>query len=295
MKGFYLGRKSIYTACKEIIQMLNSLVTCGLLLLLIQSVNAESLVLGVYTSEKASSMYQKFSPIIKYLNKDLSERMDRDMDVKLKIYKTYREAQDAIVKGNIDFARFGPASYILVKHRNPNIQLLLMENKKGKKYFNGVIVTANNNEIQSLSDLKDKRFAFGDKSSTIGRYLAQAELIKAGVQASDFQNHEFLGRHDKVFKAVAIGDYDAGALNEYTFKSLNENEELKVIHIFNIVTKPWLTRSDLPADVHQGLQQSLLEIKDESILNSLKIEGFFETNDEMYNFIREGMAAAVNF
>ena len=85
-----------------------------------------------------------------------------------------------------------------------------MEDKKGERRFSGVIVVGADSSIKRLADLAGKRFAFGDENSTIGRYLAQAELVKAGIRARDLAHYEYLGRHDLVAKAVSLGDFRAG-------------------------------------------------------------------------------------
>jgi len=176
-----------------------------------------SLVFGLYQSDKASEMYCKFNPVIILMQDRLSAELKRPVVIEIKIFKTYQEAQDALVFGDVDFARFGPVSYTLAKSRNPGIQLLAMENKKGSRSFKGVIVVRSDSSINSLQDLKGQSFAFGDSNSTIGRYLAQAELLEAGINGIDLES-EYLGRHDKVAKAVIIGDYRAGALKESSFK-----------------------------------------------------------------------------
>ena len=156
------------------------------------TVNASELKFGVYTSDKASAMYKKFKPIINYLEKNLKEK-GIDTKVKLKIYPTYESAIDGLANGEYDFGRFGPASYILTKNKNPKIKLLVMEHKKGKKIFNGVFITKSNSKIKSLTDLNNKTFAFGSSKSTIGRYLSQAELLKAGISSKELKNFKYLG------------------------------------------------------------------------------------------------------
>lgn len=258
-------------------------------------IHAETLYLGVYTSDKASSMYKKFYPIIDYLNRDLSRRLNKTISVKLKIYKTYEQAQNAIVKGDIDVARFGPASYVLVKKRNPGIRLLVMENKKGANHFYGVVITKSNNQIRKLSDLQGKSFAFGNKRSTIGRYLAQYELLKAGINHSKLSSYKFLGRHDKVLKSVVAGKYIAGSVKESTYKKLDKKGQLKVIHKFSVATKPWLVKSTMKDDIYNSLRDSLLQLNIKAILKSHKVKGFLSTSDKDYDFIRQGMLAAENF
>jgi len=233
-----------------------------------------SLIFGLYQSDKASEMYKKFNPVIMALQEKLIAELEQPVEIKIQIYKTYQEALDALVFGNVDFVRFGPVSYTLAKSRNPGVQLLAMENKKGSRSFNGVIVVRSDSWINSLHDLKRQSFAFGDSNSTIGRYLAQAELLAVGIHGDDLE-YKYLGRHDTVAKAVIIGDYQAGALKESSFNKANVEGELRVLSKFANVTKPWIARANLPEPIVDALTKVLLQLHDQQTLKKLKVEGFF--------------------
>lgn len=56
-------------------------------------------------------MYAKFAPLVKSLEKGLSEFLDQPVDIKFKIFETYQSGINAIVSGEVNFVRFGPASY----------------------------------------------------------------------------------------------------------------------------------------------------------------------------------------
>ena len=179
------------------------------------------LTFGVYSSDKATTMYKMFIPIVRHLQESTEAKLEQPVDIFIKIFRTYDEGIDALVKGEVDFVRFGPASYILAKAKNPNISLVAMESKNGRKRFQGMIFVSKDSPIEHLQDVKGKRFAFGDHNSTIGRYLAQAELVKAGIYADDLKEYEYLGRHDKVVKAVLLKDYEVGSAKESTFNKYN--------------------------------------------------------------------------
>ena len=253
------------------------------------------LTFGVYQSDKATAMYRMFLPVIENVQERAEEILGRSVDIQFKIYKTYQAAQDALVTGEVDFVRFGPASYVLAKQRNAGIKLLAMELKKGKKRFNGMIITRADSGIDSLWELEGKRFAFGDRNSTIGRYLAQAELVRAGLYMQDLGGHDYLERHDRVATAVLMGDYDAGSLKESTFNKYNKDQQLRVLKKFDNVTKPWIARAGLDPDVFEALQKGLLELKDPASLAELKISGFGPATDKEYEFVRAGMRAAHYF
>ena len=50
-----------------------------------------------------------------------------------RISPSYEKAIGKLANGEVDFARFGPASYVLAKEQRPGITLIAMESKKGKK------------------------------------------------------------------------------------------------------------------------------------------------------------------
>ncbi len=250
---------------------------------------------GVYQSDKATVMYRKLSPVLEWLQNDLEPRLGRPVDIRLTIFKTYDEGIDGLVQGKIDFSRFGPASYITAKKRAPAVELLAMELENGEKRFKGVIAVPQNSPLQGLQDLKGKRFAFGDPNSTIGRYLAQAELAKAGIHAGDLKSFSFLGRHDNVARAVELGDFDAGSLAMGTFEESRAAGKLRLLCSFDNVTKPWVARAGMDPATSEALRQSLLSLKDSAVLKELKITGFAPATDEEYSIVREGMKRADEF
>ena len=250
---------------------------------------------GVYQSEKATVMYRKLTPIMDFLSDDLDTRLNRPVDVKLTIFNTYEECIAALVKGEVDFVRLGPASYVTAKCKQPNIELLAMEAENGEKRFKGVIIVRKDSPIHSLADLKGKRFAFGDQNSTIGRYLAQAELVKAGLHWGDLAQCKYLGRHDTVASAVQLGDFDAGSVHIKAFDAANTKGDLRVLVSFDNVTQPWVARAGMDHAAIEALQKSLMSIKDPDLLKELKISGFLPTSDAEYQFVRDGMKQAEEF
>ena len=261
---------------------------------LIGPVYAETITFGVYTSDKPSAMYRKFMPILDYLE----DRLGRDglnVSIKIKIYPSYSAALDAIVNAEVDFARFGPASYVLAKERNRDIRLLAMEHKKNQKRFYGIFIVPESSAITSLAEIKGKSFAFGDKNSTIGRYLSQAQLVKAGVHATDLAGYAYLGRHDKVALAVAAGNYDAGVVKENTYQKYAASTGLREIARFPNVTKPWVARAGFDEKLFGIMQQALWELTDKKILENLKQDGFLPAEDNDYAFVRNGMQRSKDF
>ncbi len=154
--------------------VLVSIILLSLAAALPVNVNADvTLTFGIYTSDKPSTMVKKFRPILNVLQADLSERLGEPANIRMQVAKSYEKGVEDLVEGRVDFSRFGPASYVMAKKENPDIRLVAMESNKGEKTFNGVICVAKNSAIQTVEVLKAKRVAFGNKRSTIVRYLSQ--------------------------------------------------------------------------------------------------------------------------
>ncbi len=250
---------------------------------------------GVYPSDRATVMYRKFTPILEAIRTPLENQLGRDVDIHLKIFKDYDSGIDALANGEVDFVRFGPASYILAEQKNEDIKLLAMELRKGLKRFNGLIITRADSGITSMKDLRGRSFAFGDENSTIGSFLAQSLMLEHGIDDEALGQFSYLDRHDNVARAVIIGTHDAGALKSSTYKKLCDPEEIVVIKAFENVTKPWVASSDLSKEIRDAITQSLLMLEDPEVISELGCSGFAESNRKEYDLVREGMKHAAGF
>ncbi len=257
------------------------------------SVPANELSFGVYTSDNPIIMVNKFKPMLKVLESALEKKLNKPISIRILVARTYGEGVDDLINGKVDFARFGPVSYIHAKEAQPGISILAIESKKGKKTFNGIICVAKESPIRNIKELKGKRFAFGNRNSTIGRYLSQLYLLERGIRHDYFGTYVYLGHHNKVGMAVASGKVDAGALKEGTFKSLlKKGKSLRKIAEFPNVTKPWIARQGLPKAVKTAIREVLLSMnmdKDSAALKALKKDGFLPGSDEDYAVIREAI------
>jgi phosphonate transport system substrate-binding protein len=251
---------------------------------------------GVYTADKPTVVVKTFKPILKKLEQSVSFYLGETVKIKLQVASTYEGGISDISMGKVDFSRLGPVSYIKAKAQQPNLQILVIEENLGKKPFHGVIAVPIDSGVKRISDLKGKHFAFGNESSTIGRFLAQNYLFQHGVKSTDLARFYYLERHDKVGAAVALGQYDAGALKQSTYDRLvKEGAKLKVLATFNNVSKPWIARSELDEKLILALKAGLLEMKDPNTLKELKNDGFIEGLDSNYNVIRNAIEQNFKF
>ena len=255
-----------------------------------------NLTFGTYTSDKPTEMVRKLRPVLRFLEKSLTQQFGEQVRISTQIAKDYDRGISQLVKGKVDFARFGPASYVIAKGRSGKISVLAMEAVKGRKTFYGIICVQESTDIHHISDLFGKSFAFGNELSTIGRYLAQSQLLDAGINADQLKRYDYLGRHDRVGTAVGNKKFDAGALKLSTFKKLRKkNVAIREIHRFENVTKPWIARAGLDGKIAAALKSALLKLDDVKVLKAIKKSGFVEGNDLDFEVIRKAMKKSEQF
>lgn len=179
----------------------------GLVLCLALPAQAE-IRFGVHPFKPASKLFEAFTPLTDYLSEKMGEK------VSLQISKDYQIHTDAIGKGDLDIAYLGPASYVSLRNNYGEIPLLARQAINGNPVFRGKIFVHKNSPIQSLHELKGKKFAFGEPHSTMSHLVPRYTLYQAGVSVEQFSSYKFAGDHVNVALGVLSGDFDAGATKE---------------------------------------------------------------------------------
>jgi len=258
--------------------------------------NALRLKFGVYTHTKPRRMYERFAPVLTFLETN-SAGLPLQLD--LVIYKGYSNAINDLVNGEIDFMRLGGAPYNHARVRQPRIRLLAKQVQNGSPTNYGAIFTRTDSGITNLEDLKGKTFAFADPESTFGTWLAKLELLGAGIHARDLSDRSthFLS-HDAVIAAVRSGEFAAGAANSNVLsRALTANANLRVLRPMQSITFPWVASTNAPSNAVASVQRSLLALKDPAILTPIDrdLTGFMPARPEDYNDLAARMRSAGQF
>jgi len=247
---------------------------------------------GVYTFQKPSVMAKKFTPLLATLEESIARRLRRPVRINCVIYRSYTNGHEGLLSGAVDFMRVGPASYLSMKEKRPGISLLVAE----ENVIDCEIFTRADSGIETLNQLKGKRFAFGDPESTFGTHLAKLALLRAGIRAVDLSaNSHHFASHDEVGKAVKSGDYAAGSANVVV---IDPSFKVRVLHNFtNVLRMPFVARDGLAPAVAQALKDALLAQRSPAVLTNLvpKLTGFREVSDQEYDSLREDMKDASQF
>ena len=179
---------------------------------------------GIHPYLPEKEIVKKFIPLNRYLSEYLGET------IKIKVAKDYESHIERIGSNDLDIAYIGPASYVEMTQRYGKYPLLARLSINGSPTFHGVIVVRDDSTVKKLSDLKRKRFAFGNVKSTMSYLVPRHMLLDAGVSLDALGEYSFMGNHRNVALSVLLGEYDAGAVKEAVFEKFR-NKGLRTIAI----------------------------------------------------------------
>jgi len=256
----------------------------------------QEVTFGTYSPDKPSSMVRQLRPLIQWIADHAGAALGEKVEIRMQVVRGYKQGVALITEGKVDFARLGPASYVMAKDANPKLSILGMENKNGKKFFHGIIAVHNDSPYKSIKDLRGVNFGFGNERSTLGRYFAQLYLFEAGILAGDLKSYKYLGRHDKVGRAVGSKLVDAGALEETTFNKLvRAGVPIRAVAKMRNSTRPWVARAGLDKRVFNALRKAMLALDDKQIAKKFRFQGFLAGTDADYEPTRRAIRENYRF
>jgi phosphonate transport system substrate-binding protein len=245
----------------------------------------QSLVFGVHPFKAPEDLARMFRPLIDYLQKETGTT------ISFRTAKDYDAALQALVAGDIQISYMGPAPYAMASEKyGDKIHLLgVLANKGNDPTFKGVVIAKEGSAINSLADLKGKKFAFGDRESTLSCYMPAAMLMRAGV--FDGLEYKFLGSHDNVAKAVSMGVFDGGGIQpsiaeKYVGKGVKVIAESEPVFEHVLVVSTTVDEQTV-----QKLRTAVLQLKDRTVLDAIKKDmvGFVEGKPADYDALRNLM------
>ena len=153
-------------------------------------------------------------------------------------------------------------------HMTADADLLVAAEQDGKLGTDSNWYVATDNEkIQKLGDLRNKRVAFTSPDSASGFLFPYAKLIQEGVvkQGEDlnkaFGNVYFAGSGDVALKTLASGQVDAAAASAEDLAKLSPEDRAKVRALSTQGPAPtpvFAVRADMKPEVREKLKTALL-------------------------------------
>ncbi|MGR0480736.1 MAG: phosphate/phosphite/phosphonate ABC transporter substrate-binding protein [Candidatus Electronema sp. V4] len=261
---------------------------------------AEEYTIGVLAKSGDLKAISQWSAHGEHLSKALGESVSV-------VPVTFNAMDNTVREKKVDFILANPAIYVDMHDKYGTEAVATMINSingKSVHQFGGVIFVRKASPIQTLADIKGKKFGFVKRTSFGGLHAGLYTLMTNGINPEkDCAAFEELGTHEKVVRAVEDGIVDAGTVRTDTLERMVEDgkikmEDFRVIHPGEAKDFPFVHSSKLYpewplaalAHVNEGarkkVKEALLAMKpDSEAAVSGKIVGWKDVAD--YAPVRE--------
>lgn len=264
----------------------------------------EKLTVQFVPSQAAETLEAKAKPLEKLLSKELG------IPVEVSVSTDYNTIIEAMDSKQVDVGFLPPNAYVLA-HEQSGAKVLLqaqrygIEQPGGKKTdelvdsYKSMIVVKKGSKIKELKDLKGKKIATQDVTSSAGYVWPAAEMKKAGVdiEKSDITTVQVKG-HDQAILSVLNGDVDAA----FVFEDARNNVVKDVPTIFDEVEPMYTTapipndtvtvRGDMSEEWNTKIQDAFINIgkseEGKAIISAIYThEGYVKSKDSNFDIVRE--------
>ncbi|MDO4813554.1 MAG: phosphate/phosphite/phosphonate ABC transporter substrate-binding protein [Gemella sp.] len=232
--------------------------------------------------------------------KPLADKLSEKLGIKVEAFvaSNYVGVVEGINSGSVDFGIIPPFATILAKQQSGAEPILVTRNKDRVTGYKSVILAKKDSGINSVADLKGKKVAFVDPTSTSGYIYPGASLVKEGLSLEKDITSQFSGGHDKSISLLLNGEVDAigtfeTSLTRYKKDFPDAQDKVKVITTSDLIPAITVTASKhLDKDTQAKLKAALLEIqKDEETMKLFgelfSITGFEEIDQDAYKKVEE--------
>lgn len=181
--------------------------------------------IGVLAKRGAAKAMQKWGPTADYLTQKIGE--------KVTIIPLKFTAIEPMVKdGKIDFLLANSAFFVEMEKKYKARAVATLINSRGGKAlenFGGVILVKKDSPIQTLADIKGKKFMCVKFSSFGGAHMAWRLFLEDGIDPKkDFAAFLEGNKHDNVVLAVKNGVVDAGTVRTDTLERMEGEGKIKM-------------------------------------------------------------------
>lgn len=254
-----------------------------------------TLVISGIPDQNASTLEQMFGLTAKYLAKATG------LDVKYAPVTDYAAIVTAFKRGDVQLAWFGGLTHVQARAQVPGARAILQRPRDAE--FRSVFIVGPNVQARTLQDLKGLTFTFGSESSTSGHLMPRSFLLQAGVDPDwDFKGPpSFSGSHDKTYKLVEAGAFQAGALSEAVWQTAVKDRTVDPTKVRVVEVSPaffdynWTVRPDLDqtfgAGTEEQITKAFLDLRAEmgedekKLLELFTSDRFVPTRNENYQSI----------
>ena len=254
--------------------------------------------MGFVPLKNSEKLVEDLKPISDYL----SERLG----VKVEAFtaSNYIGVVEGLGSGSVDFGIIPPFSSLLAQKQSNAKPILTSKGKTGKPGYTAELYVRKDSGIKSLQDVKGKKVAFVDPSSSSGYIYPGAMLVNAGLNLDKDISYQFSGGHDKSLQLLLNKDVDViatfdGVEDRYAKDFPQAKTDIQKLATSDMIPGVMVTTSDkMDKELQKKLEQALRDIEKDPKMKELftkmfSITGFTDVDQEAYKKV-EATAKIMN-
>ena len=254
--------------------------------------------MGFVPLKNSEKLVEDLKPISDYL----SERLG----VKVEAFtaSNYIGVVEGIGSGSVDFGIIPPFSALLAQKQSNAKPILTSKGKTGKPGYTAELYVRKDSGIKNLQDVKGKKVAFVDPSSSSGYIYPGAMLVEAGLNLEKDISYQFSGGHDKSLQLLLNKDVDViatfdGVEDRYAKDFPQAKTDIQKLATSDVIPGIMVTvSSKMDKDLQDKLEKALRDIENDPKLKELftkmfSITGFTDVDQEAYKKV-EATAKVMN-
>lgn len=253
-----------------------------------------TLVIGGIPDQEVATLEERFGGLAAILTDRLG------VPVEYRPSTDYAALVTAFRNGDVMLGWFGGLTGVQARLATPGAEAVAQRPIDTR--FRSVFVVGAGVQARRLEDLVGLTFTFGSESSTSGHLMPRSSLIRAGIDPErDLDGPpSYSGSHDRTWKLVEAGTFDAGALNAAVWERAVAQGQVDIDRVRVLArTEPyhdyhWVVHPDVDRVLGDGTRERLvatlldLSAEDPEAARVLELFGtdrFIATEDANYRAI----------
>ena len=165
----------------------------------------QEIVMGFVPSQTTSVVQTNAALIADYLSKKTGYHVTGT------VLSSYAAVTEGMTSNQVDIGWVGPLDYVIAHQKN-GAEAVTKSVRRGLPSYKALIIVNVNSGINSISDLKGKKFAFGDPTSASSNLYPHYMMKKAGFDPKDLGQTVNISNQTQIAVNVCQGVVDAGAI-----------------------------------------------------------------------------------
>lgn len=263
----------------------------------------ETLTVQFVPSQNADTLEAKAKP----LEQLLTDRLG--IPVKVSVSTDYNVIIEAMASKKVDVGFLPPTAYVLAKQKGA-AEVILQAQRFGVEdatgaptdelvdFYKAMIIVKKDSDIQKIEDLKGKKIAYQNVTSSAGFVWPAGKMMEAGLDPLKDVEAITVKGHDQAVLSVLNGDVDAAAIFQDARNIVKNDyptvfEDTRVLTYTEKIPNDTISvRSDMDPEWITKLQDAFISLgTDEAghkiISEIYSHEGYVKSEDSIFDIVRE--------